>query len=416
MTLLNNIYNTFIENFQNIDILLLVRFFKSQKSMRRLLFLTLFVLIISWCNKNKLELSFQEYTNNFHKNFVIFQDFYKNFFYTWTNQTQFTLQINSENKNFDLSTDILSNWIFSIKNKQLALDNQIYLNFFDKKQKNKLELSWDISNKIDNKDFYIKFDKFLIDLWNWNYEWWLFHLIYEKLKNKWIFSEFSQENTFSSQIKDIFNIFQTLSDSFLFQNLWEIKYDWNNAYKISINTEKLEILNQKLTFYKIWEFEGLLIINQDWAISLKINKISLIWNQKIIVKWILNKDIIDLKLLLNESENRIVNFLLKKDKKWFNIKWSQLLNYQNEISLDLSIKNPEKEEKITNYIKWYLLINPSMIYWSNLEKDIKININFEQEIIPSKQKAIQLPQNYIYLKQLLWDSFSLKNLIWDQDL
>ena len=74
-----------------------------------------------------------------------------------------------------------------------------------------------------------------------------------------------------------------------------------------------------------------------------------------------------------------------------------------------------KKEKVNNFnIKWDIKISPIIIYWSNLENDLKIYIrclyeNFSWEIFDLKD-----PDSYILLEQILWDEFSIKNFIWDK--
>ena len=54
-----------------------------------------------------------------------------------------------------------------------------------------------------------------------------------------------------------------------------------------------------------------------------------------------------------------------------------------------------------------------MIYWSDLEKELEINIKCLYENFSWENFEINEPDSYILLEQILWDEFSIKNFIWD---
>ena len=86
------------------------------------------------------------------------------------------------------------------------------------------------------------------------------------------------------------------------------------------------------------------------------------------------------------------------------------------ISLNINIINKKSENFIKNIINGNIEVSNKFIYWTDLEKNIKINIKAEQKIIEDFWFVFKKPDSYIMLKQILWDSFSLNHILSTGDI
>jgi len=72
-------------------------------------------------------------------------------------------------------------------------------------------------------------------------------------------------------------------------------------------------------------------------------------------------------------------------------------------------RNNKKEKKIIQ-INGLLSVSPLLIYGSNLEKNIQIDINGQYEFSDIENFNILKPDSYVLIDQILWDKFSLETL------
>ena len=168
---------------------------------------------------------------------------------------------------------------------------------------------------------------------------------------------------------------------------------------------------------KINFFEWLLIIKSDSDIELKIENLELYYNDKnYTIKWNIDDKNSDLVIKIPEKEWTTYAVSLSFHKSQCKFQLKQLANYQDMISLNINIINKKSENFIKNIINGNIEVSNKFIYWTDLEKNIKINIKAEQKIIEDFWFVFKKPDSYIMLKQILWDSFSLNHILSTGDI
>lgn len=378
-------------------------------------FVIIFLLLISWCttiNNEKIFLSFEDSENIVSENINFLLNENKSFFKFQNYSTQ--CDINSDDENIKLNAKTSFSWSLDAeKNEILDVYPNIY--FFDKKKFTDISISWLIQNLYHENQYYTKLSGFSIDMWKWNYESNLRFMIINNLSGKWIkYDSMKLEDTRNTQ-KDIKFLLNTLSSSSTFENVEQVSYEWDNAYKIKIKNDILSYIKGQ-TDIEIVDFDWLFIIRSNDQVDLKINNMQIIyknnaWKKALVVNWIIWED----GWMLNfskDEENIEISFEIHR--KYTKIIISKSINFNQTRSLSASISKSQKDNSNKFNIKWDMKISPIVIYWSDLEKELEINIkclyeNFSWEVFDIKE-----PDSYILLEQILWDEFSIKNFIWDK--
>jgi len=378
------------------------------------LFIIIFLLPISWCMINddeKIFLSFEDSENIVSENIYFLLNENNSFFQFQNYSTECDIKSNDENMKLDAEIS-LSGFLDTEKNEILNFIPNIY--FFDKKKFTEINITWLIENIYNKNQYYTKLSGFSINLWQWNYESNLRYMIINNLSGKWInYNSIKFDNIRDTQ-KEIKFLLNTLSSSSVFENIEQVSYEWDIAYKITIKNDILDYIKQQ-TNIEVSDFDWLFIIRSKEQVELKINNMKIIykndlWTKTFDVNWIIWDD----NWILNfskDGENIDISF--EMHRKYTKINISKSINFNQIWNFSTNISKSQKDNSNKFNLKWDIQISPIMIYWSDLENDIKINIkclyeNFSWEILDIKE-----PDSYILLEQILWDEFSIKNFIWD---
>ena len=380
-------------------------------------FAIIFLLLISWCslhNDEKIFLSFEETENIALENIHFLLNENSSFFQFQNYSTQ--CNINSDDENMKLESDLLfSGFLDTQKNEVLDISPKIY--FFDKKKFTKFSTSWLIENLYYQNQYYTKLSWFSIDMWKWNYESNLRYMIINNLADKWIKYDSIKFDNIRKTQEDIKFLLHTLSSSSTFEDVEQVSYEWDNAYKVTIKDNILNFIKEQ-TNIEISDFDGLFIIRSDDQVDLRINNTDVIyknelWTKEFIVNWIIWED----NWILNFSRNdENIEISFEMHRKYTKISISKSINFNQIWSFSANVSKTQKENSNKFNIKWSLQISPIVIYWSDLEKELEINIkclydNFDWDDL---NFTIKEPDSYVLLEQILWDEFSIKNFIWDK--
>lgn len=379
------------------------------------LFTIIFLLLISWCSfydNEKIFLSFEDaekivsenINSVLNENGSIFE--FSN--YDWE------CSFKSDDTNLKLDSNIKFSWFLDqSKNEKLDVYPDVY--FFDKKWKKEVSISWLELNLYKENQYYTKFSWFSVDMWKWNYESTLWYMIMENLWDKRIsFNSKKFDNTKKIQ-KDIKFLLNTISSSSVFENIEQVTYEWDNAYKVTIKDNILSFIKDQ-TNIEITDFDWLFIVRWDDEVDLKINNMQVIykndlWTKNFKINWIIWED--NWILVFSKDEANI-EISYEMHRKYTKINISNSTNFNQIWSFDTNISKVKKGNTNSFNLKWDIQISPIVIYWSDLENNLKIDIkclyeNFSWEVFDLKE-----PDSYVLLDQILWDEFSIKNFIWDK--
>jgi hypothetical protein len=144
---------------------------------------------------------------------------------------------------------------------------------------------------------------------------------------------------------------------------------------------------------------------------LKIDSLIIKWPKEITINGLFwdNSGYISIKE--TNTPEKSYDFSRKISKKQTSFTFSQNQNYQDLIKLNINLYHKFLHDVAKNYIDWDLTISPLIIYWSDLEKEIEIDITGEQSFYKIPNRNILEPDSYIFLNQILWDEFSLQTLL-----
>ena len=379
------------------------------------LFTIIFLLLISWCSKQdeKIFLSFEETENIALENIHFLLDEHSSLFQFQNYTAQ--CDISSDDDSMKLDSNFSFSWFLDTKkNETLDIYPNIY--FFDKKKHTEISTSWLIQNLYHENKYYTKFSGFFIDMWKWNYESNLRYMIIENLWDKRIsFDSAKFDNTRQTQ-KDIKFLLNTISSSSVFENIEEVTYEWNIAYKVSIKQDILNFIKDQ-TNIEIVDFDWLFIVRSSDQVDFRINNMKVIyknesWTKSFMINWIIWEDSWILDIILKGEEKVEITF--EMHRKYTKLNISKSINFNEIRQINTNISKSQKDNSNKFSLKWDVQISPMVIYWSDLENDLKIDIkclyeNFSWEVFDIKE-----PESYILLEQILWDEFSIKNFIWDK--
>jgi len=372
------------------------------------------IIILSACQKNLyLKMDFDQALSIFTKQVDYILNNINNLWFSWQKENQIKLEIDSENKDFLLNSNIEISGHTNYLTQKQNLYNQISLQFLDKKEKNVLNLSGYLDYKNIENEKYINLQDFFVDLGSGNYQNKLLLLISKKLENKRILLDLKEKTT-TNFYKDFNFLLQTIFASNIFYPLDELTYDWFFAYKIKIQQDILDYISDN-TDIKINSFEWLLLVKSNSEVELKIENLELYYKKNYNIKWVIGNKSLYFNIKVPEKEE--TRYLLSLDfhKNQYKFQIKQTDNYQDMIKLNLNLTNKKLENFSKNTINGHVEISNKLIYWTDLEKNIKINIKAEQQFINDSGFLFQKPESYIMLKQILWDSFSLSQVLSTED-
>ncbi len=381
------------------------------------LFSIIFLLLISWCTTNdneKIFLSFEKSENIVLENIHTVLSENNSFFQFQNYSTQCDIKSDDENLKLDANISF-SGFLDAEKNEILDLVPNIY--FFDKKKIAEISTSWMIQNLYQENQYYTKLSWFSIDMWKWNYESNLRHMIINNLSGKRIKYNSTKFDNIRNTQKNIEFLLNTISASSTFENTEQVSYEWDIAYKVAIKDDILKYIKEQ-TNIEITNFDWLLIIRSEEKVDLRINNMDItyqndLWTKDFTVNWIIWDDN---WILIFSKDGESIEFSFEKHRKYTRLEISKSINFNQIWTFGANISKSQKEESNKLSLKWLLQISPKVIYWSDLEKELEINIkcfyeNFGWEDI---NITIREPDSYILLEQILWDEFSMKNFIWNR--
>lgn len=338
----------------------------------------------------------------------------KNLGFVWETENQTNLVIKSENKDFKLDSNInLSGFINYNKNYK-DIYNEFLIFFWDKKEQNQIQTSGHLSYKnIENQEF-IKLQNFFINLWSGNYQNNLIFLIVKQLENKWLLLDQKIQNKYILY-KDINFLLQSMVLSDIFYSTQTVKYNSFLAYKIKIKPNILEYINNN-TDIKIKDFDWLLLVKSHWDVALKIENLDIFYNKDFNIKWDIENKNGSLNIKNKEKENTYFNFSWNFYGNQYVFVIKQIINYQEIIKININFINKFSNNIIKNQIDWNIVLSPQIIYWTDLEKEIQIDINGQQEVQIQTWYYFDKPFSYVIFKQILWDEFSLNKIISQENI
>ena len=380
------------------------------------LFTIIFLLLISGCSKQdeKVFLSFEKTQNIVLENIHFLLNENSSFF-KFQNQIA-ECNIISDDENMKLDSNIIfSGFVDTQNNKTLDLYPDIY--FFDKKKFAEISTTWLIQNLYHENQYYTKLSGFSINMWKWNYESNLRNIIIDNLSGKRIkYDSVKFENIKNTQ-KNIEFLLNTISASSTFENIEQVSYEWDIAYKVTIKDDILKYIKEQ-TDIEISDFEWLFIIRSDDQVDLRINNMQVIyknelWTKNFDVSWIVweNEWIL---IFSKDGENIEISF--EKHRKYIKLDISKSINFNKIRNFTTNISNSKKENSNRLSLKWDIQISPLAIYWTDLEKELEINIKclYENFSWGNDEFIVNQPESFVLLDQILGDEFSIKNFIWEK--
>lgn len=371
-----------------------------------------FSLVFSGCSispKEPIELSFSDATSIFSNSI---SDFYlQNIKLLNTKEVDYHMFCNIQwwNDDINLHSSIDLSWqensvlsweLRDITEIENNFDKEIMFDLYyeDKNKPNWNTFQWNLVLQKIWWDYFFKLSNWIVNLGTWNYEWEFIGLLIDSLWDKWI----NYTPNFSQKIDDIYSKYLDFLRLFiypnLFENLWETSYEWDTAY----DTNK-------------WT----MILRWKDTVELKFDDLKIIYQEKpYYIKWNISWTYWNITVTDDKNSTHYIEISRKKSKSNLLINISNIIDFQELRKLDLNINDFwQSDTRPLEYnILGTLKISPKIIYWSNLEKEVKININcsYEKNSL-SWDLSISRPDSFLLLDQILWDSFSLKSIIWDTD-
>lgn len=382
--------------------------------MKRYMLALLFVsILLSWCNTDKSQtMSFNQASSIFSNTIKDIQKTTNILWLDWFKSTNMALEVFGENKDFKIKTNLIWSGLVNYLEYKRKLDTNINLYFWDKSEQLEHKISWNISNIIIEDNIYSLLKNSELNLWTWNYQWELMTLIAGNLENKRIKSSFPYESI-KSTTQDIKYILDKLSDWDIFNIIEEASYEWKLAYRVKLIPNMPQDIASNTDIH-ITNFQWLLIVRSASKVELKIERLEMSNTKNktsLIIKWSILPQEGILRFQSQNNLEEITQLSWEKNRKNISISLDSLLNTQEMLWLDLKLYPKWTSYETTIQINWMLNVSPLMIYWSDLEKDIKIDINGQYKFKDIKNPQITKPDSYILWEQILWDEFSLETII-----
>lgn len=372
-------------------------------------------LIFTGCSKNLWQdMSFTQASSIFFQDSVLSHDFLSYLWFTWNKTIDLFVDVFWENKDFKLDSEIELSGMVVYDNPTSQTTTYTDINFLDKHKNRQNYISWVMSNKIIDQKLYSILDNFYLNIGSGNYQTDLFKMIAQNLQWERIESKLNTDQV--QKLKDISFIFNIISSGSLFNYTETTTYDGLLAYKIQLNSNSRDmIFNQ--TKIQINNFDCLLVVHSNSRVELKLQQVEFKArdNQNSIkIKWSISHDSIYLTMTPSNKPQEQLKLWLEQHKKYLNLSIENLLYLQKMTSLNLKL-NP-KINRTTTIIQlnWVFSISPLIVYWSDLEKNIEININgqyYFSDIKDTDKINISKPESFVLGSQILWDSYSLETLI-----
>ena len=318
-----------------------------------------------------------------------------------------------ENRDFKLESHSSLSWSLNF----LDHNHELYTNldwvFWDKIEQSQYHISGWLSNLIIKDKIYSLLKSYQINLWTGNYQANLLSLLLDSIQNKRIETPTWYDYNLLKQTKqDIKYISDKLSLWRSFQTTQTLNYEWNLAYRIEFIPNILYDINSN-TNIQIKNFQWLLIVRSASKVELKIEKLEIFGKQNIIVKWAILPQTWILKFQSQDDLDKVIQISWEQNRHKINITIDKLVNTQKLLWLNIQLqpKLSAKTLKQKIDIDGVFTISPLIVYGSNLEKDIKIDITGQYKFEDIENIQIKKPDSYILWEQLIWDQFSLKTIL-----
>lgn len=368
----------------------------------KILLFWLLTTFLVWCSiQTPKFFTFDEYNSALNKQINDILSVYSDVFF-WTWDIDQLLQLEVDWKNSDSDFNLNMDLFLSIDTFTQNYSSQINYNanILQKPNFQKINSSWKLYySNIDYTPFFY-LDQFDINMWTGNIEVKLIKTISSSITNKRILIDIqNQENIIQKRV-DINKLILNIQKINLCNVLYPIKktvYNANYVYKIWIDINKLQQCLNKQFDYSWIVLESFLRWKSNKQASFEIKKLQLPQNPYRI-KWTIIHNKAYLEIL--DNKNNIIsklNIQKTKDKTRIVFEyWYSILN------IDLKQKN----ESI--YFKWKIVVQQN-----NNSKKILFDLEWNLYKQKLSNLIIKQPSNYIIMSQLLWDKFSLQNLLWN---
>ena len=369
--------------------------------------LIVFSLLISWCSfsqKEPIDMHFDDAVSIFSHSMTEF--YLKNNGFLNTKDTDYHVFFSTDwwNPNLTLYWSVDVSWQETYTKTENNFDREFLFDFYyqDKNKSNWNTFQWLLFQKKVWDNYFTKLSNWVVDLGTWNYETDFVKLLISNLWEKWI----KYDPEFSKKVWELkekqLEFFRDLQYGNLYEYIDKVTYEWNTAYK----TNK-------------WT----LIIRDKDTVELKFDDVEIIYNWvTYFIKWNIAWEYGNVSIKDDKNSTKSIEISRQKKKQNLLLNISSVENFKNLRELNLTIKDfwIERGDISLNSPKykldWYLKISPILIYWSELENETKININcFYEKNALSWNISIYEPDNYILLDQILWDEYSLKSILWDEN-
>ena len=372
-----------------------------------------FSLLISGCSfssQEPLDTHFDDAVSLFSHNIWEFYLKDNSFFNTKSTNHHIFFGAKWWNSAIDFFSSVDLSWqensILSWELRDLAeIENDFYkeimfdLYYHDKNKPNWDTFQWDISSKKVWEKYFVKFSNRFVDLGTWNYETNFVKLLIDNLSEKWI----SYTPEFSKQLNELKETQLEFFRNFEYGNLYEyidqVTYEWNTAFQTN---------------------QGTLIVRDKDTVELKIDNLEKIYNWKTyFIKWNIAGTYGNLSIKPDKESTKSIEVSRQKKKSNLLLNISKVQDFQTLRELDLTIKNFWTEwwnlwkNQAQYKINWNLKISPILIYGSDLENEIKIDIiwSYEKNEL-TWNLSVSEPGSFLLLDQILGDKYSLESILW----
>ncbi len=382
------------------------RFLQTYFTMKNpiILFIFLIILTLTWCvPKISNILTFDQSLEILKTQSNTLIDKYSNFFdSTGTSNQDIKFTISSLDNNSPINIYIKSIMSLNLLEQKYTNLTDYDVNIFDNINNQKIISSWNFFYSEIEYIPYFKLNSFSMDMWTWNIEnifikallWWII--------DKWIMIDIQDKKNLIQEYVDINYFFKdliSLSNCDVFYKIRNTIYKWKRAYKIWLNMQNIKncIKNPYLDYSWI-VFEWFLTPLNDSQIILEIKKLQLANNRNLFIDWSFD----------NKNININISNIGSKLKTSINIKYTS-----NQDNIDFKSKDYSYNIDISKS-KDFLNLNWNITLITNNIKQPQINFNIKWNLVLQNTwyLDIKVPQNYTIMSQLLWDKFSLKNIIW----
>ncbi len=374
-----------------------------------------FTIFLWWCQKTSvIEMDFLQASNIFSNQTAQQTKVIKNLFYTWFQHNTSHTTIKWENIDFLLNWIIQNSWQVAYDDLQYDVDSILDIKFLDKKNKNKFYFSGKIQLKNILDQSFFNIQDFYLDLWAGNYQWDLTHIILESLSNKRIKTDNHQIQKILTDKKFIQVLLETISNTNIFVPQEQVKYDGNLAYRVLLSEEIVNWIYSQ-TQMLLSDFKWKIVIKNTDDVFLQIDNLMITNKENLIIKWHIGKNDWEINISNKQNQNQKNKIVWKLSPKEKEIIFKKIKNHHDIVTVSLKIYSKHYVDKVINELRAVLQISPLFIYWSSLEKEIKININSKQTLKTPPFYNIKKPDSYIILDQLLWDNFSLQKILYEKN-